>query len=156
MKKVILTIAAVLTLISCADKTQVQLENKIGELSLEVGSSSVAIDYEIVSYSVIDSITTRKENGEYLEFTIAALPRQKKGLADVLVSSKEYGYDATDIIASYEARISDSKAKIKELEAIINDDVIAIAYTVVIEYYNPILKVDVTQKKRVVLSIEDN
>ena len=158
MIKTILTVVAVLTLMSCApkDKTQVQLEDKIGELSLNLGGTSVAIDYEIASYKVVDTITTRKTHTESLETAIDNLKSEEQGLDKVLTIVSANGYDATqgfwsEHIGKYEVMISDSKANIKELKAKINDNVLGVKYEVVIGYYNPILKVDVTQKKLVTL-----
>lgn len=59
-------------------------------------------------------------------------------------------------VSLYEAKIKEAEAEIRELEAEINvatdDEPMDLKYSVVIEYYDPILKVDATQEKTVTIN----
>ena len=159
MKKVVLMLVSVLILMSCApeDKTKTELKNKIGELSLDAGKSSVAIDYEIQSYKVIDSTMSKKRLLRMAEFD---LDTHKWGLDDVQRMARppfNMGKDSLEYkVSLYEAKIKEAEAEIKELEAEINvatdDEPMDVEYLVVIEYYDPILKVDATQEKTVIIN----
>jgi hypothetical protein len=154
MIRITLITTMLIALISCTpeDKTRVELENKLGGLSLKLGSSSVAIDYEIVSYSVVDSITTRKQNENKLGYIKEDLRVAEYEYTRELKAMEKYGSSYGDPASLWLENIEFHKKKLKDLEATLTDEVIAIEYTVVIAYYNPILKVDVTQKKLVTLT----
>ena len=157
MKKVVLMLVSVLILMSCApeDKTKTELKNKIGELSLDAGKSSVAIDYEIQSYKVIDSTMSKKR---LLRMAEIGLDFHEDELDFVqMYTHEDKGKDSLEYkVSLYEAKIKEAEAEIRELKAEINvatdDEPMDVEYLVVIEYYDPILKVDATQEKTVIIN----
>ena len=159
MKKVVLMLVSVLTLMSCApeDKTKTELKNKIGELSLDAGKSSVAIDYEIQSYKVIDSTMSKKRLLWDAEFDLFLYEDSRDDAITMSQPPFNKGKDSLEYkVSLYEEKIKEVEAEIRELEAEINvatdDEPMDLKYSVVIEYYDPILKVDATQEKTVTIN----
>ena len=158
MKKVVLMLVSVLILMSCTpeDKTKTELKNKIGELSLDAGKSSVAIDYEIQSYKVIDSTMSKKRLLRIAEFDLDT-HESELDYVQMMATAFNKGKDSLEYkVSLYEAKIKEAEAEISELEAEINvatdDEPMDVEYLVVIEYYDPILKVDATQEKTVTIN----
>ena len=152
MKKVLITLTTILSLMSCSpkDSTKVAIENEIGVLSIQADGVSVPVDYEVIFYSLTGTTTAKEQNRKKWRKYSGKVRRYELSLANDIARIERTGDSTyTDVqFSRYMISIyNDSLQYLKRIQ----DDIVALDYSVQIEYYHPTIKVNVTQEKKVTL-----
>ena len=153
MKSIKLTLVLlVLTLMSCEpkDPIKVAIENEIGEISVQSDGVSVPVDYEVVSYNLVKTTTYGMQN-----FKASLEVRREFQYSERRLEQLLQGIEAGDNLLYADLPLGRSSVKFwgDSLQNFkrVQDDIVALDYEVVIEYYHPTIKINVTQEKEVTL-----